>query len=55
MRLTVTIDMDLADTVTDEEVVRLLGAIAAQVEDDEDGIVRAVTMDAPHPAWQEVN
>ena len=54
MRLTVTIDMDLADDATDEQVLRLLGAVAAQVEDDEDGIVRRVTMDAPHPAWQEV-
>lgn len=55
MRLTVTINMDLTDTATGEEVVRLLGAIAAQVEDDEDGIIRAVTMDAPHPTWQAVN
>ena len=55
MRLTVTIDMDLTDTATDEEVVRLLGAIAAQVEDDEDGIVNSAAVDAPHPAWQAVN
>lgn len=53
--LRVTIDMDLTGTATNEEVVRLLGAIASQVEDDEDGIVRSVSMDAPHPAWQEVN
>lgn len=54
MRLTVTIDLDLTDAATDGEVIRLLGAIAAQVEDDEDGIICTATMDAPHPTWQEM-
>ena len=55
MRLAVTLNNDLTYTATDEAVVRLLGAIAAQVEDDEDGIVNAAAVDAPHPAWQAVN
>lgn len=53
--LTVTLELDIADGATAEEVVRLLGAICAQVEDDEDGIVLASSMDAPHPAWQAVD
>lgn len=54
MRLTVTITLDIDDTATDEQVVDLLAAVSAQVEDDGGGIVNEATVDAPHPAWQAV-
>lgn len=47
----VIIDIDLKDDATDADVVELLGAIAAQVEDDEAGVVCSHDMRVDHPAW----
>lgn len=54
MNLTVTIALELRDDSSDDDIIELLGAIAAQVEDDVPGIVLRSTIDAPHPAWQPV-
>lgn len=47
----VTIDITLTDDATDDAVTELLGAIAAQVEDDVTGVVVHHDMHADHPAW----
>lgn len=50
-RLKVTLDLELVEGVTPEQVDELLGAILAQVEDDEPGALRAFRMTAPYPGW----
>lgn len=51
-RLTVTLDLELADGATPDQVDELLGAVMAQLEDDEPGALTSSRMRADYPGWR---
>lgn len=51
-RLTVTLDLELADGATPDQVDELLGAVMAQLEDDEPGALTSFRMRADYPGWR---
>lgn len=48
----VTIDLELVDGVEPDQVDELLGAVMAQLEDDEAGALRSFRMRADYPGWR---
>lgn len=50
-QLKVTLDLDLVEGVTPDQVDELLGAVMAQLEDDEPGALASFRMQADYPGW----
>lgn len=50
-RLKLTVDLELADDVERDQVDELLGAVMAQLEDDEPGALTSFRMHAACPGW----
>lgn len=50
-QLMVTLDLELVDDVGPDQVDELLGAVMAQLEDDEPGALASFRMRADYPGW----
>lgn len=51
-QLKVTLDLELVEGATPDQVDEILGAVMAQLEDDEPGALKSFAMRADYPGWR---